>query len=237
MDTPARIVEAALVAFGRYGYRQTSMELVAEQAALSRQALYRHFATKEALFAAAVERLHGEALEAGEAAARAARAAGEDGAGVLAARLGAHFGAILGRLQGSVHAAELLDENHRQCGEIASRAGRRFAARLAASIRAEQRGGRLSLPGSLSPKQLADYLLAAARGVKAAVPPPSPEAFRRDLARMVRLLVDGAARAPRDRRRAPERTRLAASEVPDAGRRGGGAGRARSREGSGPGPR
>lgn len=237
MDTPTRIVEAALVAFGRYGYRQTSMELVAEQASLSRQALYRHFATKEALFAAAVERLHAEALEAGEAAARGARAAGAEGAGVLVAQLGAHFATILGRLQGSAHAAELLDENHRQCGEIASAAGRRFGARLVASIRAEQRSGRLALPGSLSPKALAEYLLAAARGIKAAVPPPSPDAFRRDLERMVRLLVAGAAGAARGRRPAAGRTRLAGGEVADAGRRGGRAGHARGRERPGPGAR
>ena len=194
MDTPTRIVEAALVAFGRYGYRQTSMELVAEQADLSRQALYRHFPTKEALFAAAVERLHASALEAADEAARAARAAGEDGAGVLVAQLDARFAAILGRLRGSPHAAELMDENHRQCGEIAGDAGRRFTARLAATIRAEQRAGRLALPRPLAPKQLAEYLVAAARGLKEAAPPPPPEAFRRDLARMVRLLVAGAAR-------------------------------------------
>jgi AcrR family transcriptional regulator len=192
VDTPTRIVEAALVAFGRYGYRQTSMELVAEQAELSRQALYRYFPTKEALFAAAVARLHESALDAAAEAARAARSAGEDAAGVLAAQLGAHYATLLERLHGSPHAAELLDENHRQCGEIASDAGRRFAVQLTATIRAEQRAGRLARARDLSPKQLADYLVAAARGVKSATPAPAPGAFRRDLARMVHLLVAGA---------------------------------------------
>lgn len=194
MDTPTRIVEAALIAFGRYGYRQASMELVAEQAELSRQALYRYFPTKEALFAAAVARLHESALEAAADAGRAARSAGDDAAGVLAAQLGAHHATILGRLHGSPHSAELLDENHRQCGEIASDAGRRLASLLGATLRAEQRAGRLELPGDVAPKQLVEYLLAAARGLKAAQPTPSPDAFRRSLTPMVRLLVTGAAK-------------------------------------------
>src|SRR5262245_48803929 len=114
MDTKQRILEAALVVFARYGYRQSSMEAVAEQAELSRQALYRHFPTKEALFAAGTRSLHAAADEAAEAAASTARAAGEDTAGVLAAQLGAHSAHVLEQLADSPHAAELFDENHRR---------------------------------------------------------------------------------------------------------------------------
>jgi AcrR family transcriptional regulator len=194
--TRQRILDAALLAFGRYGYRQASMEAVAEQAGLSRQALYRHFSTKDALFRAVVEELHASSLEAAELAARAARERGEDAAGVLLAQLEARSARLLERLRGSAHAAELQDENHRQCGEIAALAGRRFLDQLRAQIRAEVRAGRLGLPPGLGAAELAESLVAAARGVKAAVPAPSPAAFHRELERMVRWLVAGAS-APR----------------------------------------
>ena len=181
MATRQRIVDAALLTFGRYGYRQASMEAVAEQAALSRQALYRHFPTKEALFAAVVEDLHGSALAAAAGAAQEAREQGGDATAVLLAQLEARFATILARLHGSAHAEELQDENSRQCGAIAAEAGRRFVAQLAATIRAERRAGRLALPRGLAAGALAESLVAAARGIKAAVPPPSADAFRREL--------------------------------------------------------
>jgi AcrR family transcriptional regulator len=195
--TRQRILEAALVAFGRYGYRQASMEAVAEHAALSRQALYRHFRTKEELFRAGVEELHASSLEAAELAAQAARERGEDAAGVLLAQLEARSATLLERLRGSAHAEELQDETHRQCGAIAALAARRFHGQLRATIRAEARAGRLALAPGLGAAELADSLVAAARGVKAAVPPPSPAAFRRELERMVRWLVAGASQPKR----------------------------------------
>jgi hypothetical protein len=58
------------------------------------------------------------------------------------------------------------------------------------------------VPGQ-SAGELADALVAASRGVKTAVPAPEPEAFRRELERMVRWLVAGAsaARPPKTPRR------------------------------------
>jgi len=172
MDTRERILAAALVVFARYGFRQSSMERLAEEAGLSRQALYRHFASKEELFAACVEDLHRSSLEASREAARAARAAGGDAADVLAARIEGRFGHLLARLAGSPHAEELLDESHRQCGPINAESKERFA-------------------GPSAP-ELARFLVAAADGIKTAVPAPGPQAFARDLARMVRMLVAGA---------------------------------------------
>jgi AcrR family transcriptional regulator len=48
--TPSRreqIVGAAVAVFSRYGYRRTSMELLAEAAGVSRPALYQHFRNKK----------------------------------------------------------------------------------------------------------------------------------------------------------------------------------------------
>ncbi|GAA1376269.1 TetR/AcrR family transcriptional regulator [Streptomyces beijiangensis] len=48
----ARIVTAALGVFGRYGYRRTSMDLIAQAAHMSRPAVYQHFKNKQAILRA-----------------------------------------------------------------------------------------------------------------------------------------------------------------------------------------
>ncbi|HEX4334459.1 MAG TPA: TetR/AcrR family transcriptional regulator [Polyangiaceae bacterium] len=53
----AAILEAASRVFLRYGFKKTSMDDLARAAGLSRQGLYLHFPTKEALFKAAVSNL------------------------------------------------------------------------------------------------------------------------------------------------------------------------------------
>ncbi len=49
-----RILAAALPVFGRYGFRKASMDEIARSADISRQGLYLRFASKDALFRAAV---------------------------------------------------------------------------------------------------------------------------------------------------------------------------------------
>src|ERR1700736_4974775 len=48
------VLSVALEVFGRYGFRKTSMDEGARSADISRQGLYLYFASKEALFRAAV---------------------------------------------------------------------------------------------------------------------------------------------------------------------------------------
>ena len=71
-----RILDAAMLVFRRHGFRRSSIEQAAEAAGLTRQALYHHFKSKEALFRAVIERLHEDALAAEIAAASAAENAG-----------------------------------------------------------------------------------------------------------------------------------------------------------------
>jgi AcrR family transcriptional regulator len=59
-----RILDAAMRVFRRHGFRRSSIEQAAEEAGLTRQALYHHFASKEALFRAVIERLYEQGLEA-----------------------------------------------------------------------------------------------------------------------------------------------------------------------------
>src|SRR5437763_17218899 len=77
MSSRERILDAAMEMFARYGYRRASMDQVAEAAGLTRQAVYHHFQSKEALFRAAVDALHDGPLEAAVSAATAAEGAGQ----------------------------------------------------------------------------------------------------------------------------------------------------------------
>ena len=56
MSPRDRILEAAMTVFRRHGFRRSSIEETAEAAGLTRQALYHHFKSKEALFRAVIER-------------------------------------------------------------------------------------------------------------------------------------------------------------------------------------
>src|SRR5271167_3927570 len=66
-----RILDAAMRVFRRHGFRRSSIEQAAEEAGLTRQALYHHFSSKEALFRAVITRLYESALAAEVAAAEA----------------------------------------------------------------------------------------------------------------------------------------------------------------------
>src|SRR4051812_11136713 len=64
----AAILEAATGVFLRYGFKKTSMDDLARAAGLSRQGLYLHFATKDALFKEAVLQVIARTRAAGRAA-------------------------------------------------------------------------------------------------------------------------------------------------------------------------
>src|SRR3954467_14783501 len=123
---------AALEVFGRYGFRKTSMDEIAQAADISRQGLYLHFASKDALFRAAVRRELDTAL--GEA----SRCLDEVGVG-LERRVVAALDAWLGRYVGSRLAPDignLLHHPTMQLGDIVEPARAEFDARLAAAIAA-----------------------------------------------------------------------------------------------------
>src|ERR1700737_4663775 len=89
------VLSVALEVFGRYGFRKTSMDEVARSADISRQGLYLYFASKEALFRAAV----GQELD--TALGDASRCLNEAGA-ALDQRVVAALDAWLGRYVGSM---------------------------------------------------------------------------------------------------------------------------------------
>src|SRR4051812_24153278 len=98
-----RILDAAMGVFRRHGFRRSSIEQAAEAAGLTRQALYHHFKSKEALFRAVIERLYEAALAAEIAAATAAERAGGSLADILVDGITARLRHLIGSLDGSPH--------------------------------------------------------------------------------------------------------------------------------------
>src|SRR5208282_4105922 len=114
MASRERILDSAAKVFGQYGFRLTSMELVAQECGLTRQALYHHFDSKEALFRAVVEAVHQGAFEAERAAGLKQERAGKGLADILAAQLDARFRYLFDLIKGSAQLEELLSEEQRQ---------------------------------------------------------------------------------------------------------------------------
>ena len=127
-----RVLSVALEVFGRYGFRKTSMDEVARAADISRQGLYLYFASKEALFRAAVRQELDTAL--GDA----SRCLDEEGA-ALDRRVVAALDAWLGRYVGSMLASDisgLLQNPAVQIGDMVDAAVAAFDARLANAVAA-----------------------------------------------------------------------------------------------------
>src|SRR5690606_247958 len=69
MDTKEAIVAAAARVFGRYGYRKTTVDLLARAAGVSRPAVYQYFDGKAAVYRAVAARVGAELADSAEDAA------------------------------------------------------------------------------------------------------------------------------------------------------------------------
>jgi AcrR family transcriptional regulator len=181
-----RILDAAAVVFSRYGYRQTSVGQVADEARLTRQSLYRYFENKEALFLAALHDLHAAALDRAAEAGAAAGDQGLDLAGRLSAQLMAWLDLYIERLDVSPHAGELVEEGARQFGDVTLSYNQRLADRLAETI------AEVTTAGPEVAAGLANLLMAAVRGLKSTRPALPREGLRAQIEAATRLMVSGA---------------------------------------------
>lgn len=179
--------------FVRYGFRLTSMEMVGQEAGLTRQAVYHHFETKEALFRAVVESVNAGAHDA----AVAAGLKHETGSGlaeVLAAQIAARWQYFADRVDESPHADELQSEHYRQSGDLI-RLFTEKEYRLAVETidRFLRRG--TELRAGMTSEALARSVQIAERGAKA--DKTDADAFA-DLEFTIDLLVRGALASPCD---------------------------------------
>ena len=113
-----RIIDAAMTVFRRHGFRRSSIEQAAEAAGLTRQALYHHFDSKEALFRAVIERLYQDARVAETTAADAKEKDGGGLADILVAQIAARLTHLIASLDGSPHVEELFSEHLGQSRDL-----------------------------------------------------------------------------------------------------------------------
>lgn len=193
MGPKTRILDATMLVFRRHGFRRSSIEQVAEAAGLTRQALYHHFESKEALFRAVIERVHETAIAAEETAVNEAEAAGKSFADILAAGMTARMRAMISSFEGSPHIEELYSEHLVHGRDLYQKFSTVYAERLVATIARIARKQKLSLPQGLSPAEFARLVEMAVHGSKSQHPAMQPvDAFLKDMALMVRTLCAGA---------------------------------------------
>jgi len=188
-----RILDAAMRVFRRHGFRRSSIEQAAEEAGLTRQALYHHFASKEALFRAVIERLYEQGLAAEIAAAKAAEDDGLELSDILIAEIGARMQSLFASLKGSPHLEELFSEHLMQARDLYQSYSTRFADEIAATIARVCRKRKLSLASGVTVRELARCVEMAIHGTKSAYPSMQPlDAFLAQLETMLRMLIAGA---------------------------------------------
>jgi AcrR family transcriptional regulator len=183
--------------FRRYGFRRSSIEQAAEEAGLTRQALYHHFSSKEALFRGAIERLYEQALAAEAAAAKAAEDADSDLANVVVAEISARLGVLFAALEGSPHLEELFSEHLAQARDLYQAYSTRFGNEVAATIARVCRARKLKLVDGVTVEELARCVEMAIHGAKSAYPSMQPaDAFLKQLTLILRMLIAGAMAPP-----------------------------------------
>jgi TetR/AcrR family acrAB operon transcriptional repressor len=188
-----RILDAAMTVFRRHGFRRSSIEQAAEAAGLTRQALYHHFKSKEALFRAVIERLHESALAAEVAAANLEEKAGSGLADILIAAVTARLRQFIASFDGSPHIEELFSEHLTQARDLYQKYAGLYAAHGAATIERVCRKQRLRLAEGMTPEELARCVEMAINGAKSVNPGMQPaDAFLGDFTTMARTLVAGA---------------------------------------------
>jgi AcrR family transcriptional regulator len=193
MKARTRILDAAMLVFRRHGFRRSSIEQAADAAGLTRQALYHHFKSKEALFRAVIEQLHENALAAEIAAAHAAEKAGGSLADILVAQLSGRLGQVIASFDGSPHIEELFSEHLVQGRDLYQKYAGLYVEQGRATIERVSRKQRLALAGGMSSGDFARCIEMAISGTKSVHPAMQPaDAFLRDLELMVRTLVAGA---------------------------------------------
>lgn len=144
------ILRAALPVFGRFGFRKTSMEDLAAAAGLSKQGLYLHFASKEDIFVAAMQRYL------------------DDGLDLVDAQLGRDGRSLLDRLCGAMDAwfgrhietfapasFDVIETGDRLSAEAIEGYKTAFRTRLAKAL---SQPGALPQGNACTPRELAEVL-------------------------------------------------------------------------------
>ena len=156
-EKPERILKAAGELFARYGFRRTSMDLVATEAGVAKPTIYTHFADKEALFRAVIEALCDSIL--------AATKDGSEGDGPLEDRVAAMLSAKHTRFWEIVRTSPHGEELVRSKAALGEAITKRFDRAYAKLMMETLAGANLPLARlDLTPATCAQLLIRASSG-------------------------------------------------------------------------
>lgn len=161
-EKQARILDAAMQVFSRYGYRRASMEDIAREAGMSRAALYQHFRNKEDILdhgVVAYFRMAADDLRA----ALNADASLEDR---VRAGITAQAGEMARFLLDSPHGEELLSVKSGSAGQGVQGGMQAFAGVWTDWLARMEAEGQVTLPAS--PAATAEVILSGQAGQKTA---------------------------------------------------------------------
>ena len=184
----ARIVEAAIALFARYGMRRTSMELVAKESRVAKPTLYAYFESKESLFVDVCQHVMDGILAEAEKAAASGGSVEDRLAGILVAK----YTRIFELVEASPHAAELLGSQEEHAARVVAKGDKAYRALLVRVVEEESVAGRLALPrAGVTAGELADLLMRCASGASAYSNAKSGAAHRKNVHTLVHVLVAG----------------------------------------------
>ncbi|MFJ6728081.1 TetR/AcrR family transcriptional regulator [Streptomyces sp. NPDC091281] len=173
------ILDAAAGVLLRYGFRKASVDEVARLAGISRQGLYQHFPTKDALFTATVEHLLARSVS-------VSRSALERPGAALGERIVAAFEAMAGETLAS-GLDELLDTAERLTGRSAAELEGAIVAEFTRALEATDADSPWRRHGD-SAEAVAALLYATSGGLKRAS--SSVPAYLESLRRAVRFVCE-----------------------------------------------
>lgn len=164
MDTKRHhILDAAVEAFSRFGYRKTSMQDIGDAAGMSRAALYLYFKNKDDLFRALMEKHHATAIA--EAEAGFGQAAPFEHR--LSAGLKAFVLSAMAPVQSSPYGKELFEANNTLADDLNVATSARLQQLTEGAITDAVETGEISLRKlALAPTLLAELILCAVDGIK-----------------------------------------------------------------------
>jgi AcrR family transcriptional regulator len=189
-ETAARILQAAVSVFSRYGFRRASVDDVAREAGVAKGTIYLYHESKEAMFRA-VGQAVADRLLLGAAAARAAEGPTPERLRLV---LEAKFLYLYDVVTRSPHAAELLDSKGRLLADLFEAVDRKYQAHVAAVVADGVASGELDLTrAGLTPSAAAAFLVRAGHGLETADAGglPSRDVYRKRIAELVRVALAG----------------------------------------------
>lgn len=183
LDKRRQLASAALGVFARYGYRRTSMDLVAQAAGISRPAVYQHFGNKEEVFREVSHLVTAQVAAAAQAASASAGPAADRLYATLAVKLDLVTGAVEAEFR-----AELLTEATDIVGDVVKEFEDRYRD-IVESVLIDC-ADQLDLLGqALSTRNAATLLLDALTGIAQAR--EEPQILHARLRQLVELAVRG----------------------------------------------